>query len=292
MAAARTKPTPPATKAEETPTTGEIHQAEVEQAPILEKVEHATLADALAGFQAELPTIRKASKAEIETRGGGSYNYSYADLTDVSAAVLPVLARHGLAWSTGLDTRDDGQVVVKWRLRHGASGEKDKGTIAVGRPGGRWQDLGSAITYARRYALTAATGVAPGGDDNDAGTAGDTPRRGSSAQQPPREDGQARIEERVEYLPQGLYDPSTLVTSALAMEMYNEARAARHLHLYIKAVDEAGVEQDVRFGDWLAQHGKALKEREEQDAEADAVAAHEAELAAEAGGPASPEDGA
>lgn len=122
---------------------------------------HENLASALAAFQTHIPTVEKGKKA-----AAGKYSYDYADLTDVTSKVLPLLAAEGLAWSTQPDLTEHG-FVLRYELRH-ESGEALKGVYPLPAPNTPPQQLGSALTYARRYALTAVTGVAPGGDDDDA----------------------------------------------------------------------------------------------------------------------------
>lgn len=122
---------------------------------------HENLASALAAFQAHIPTVEKGKKA-----AAGKYSYDYADLADVTAKVLPLLAAEGLAWSAQPDLTEHG-FVLRYALRH-ESGESLNGVYPLPAPNTPPQQLGSAITYARRYALTAVTGVAPGGDDDDA----------------------------------------------------------------------------------------------------------------------------
>lgn len=123
------------------------------------------LAAALAAFQAEAPTIAKANTADA-----GNYKYKYADLADVSEKVLPLLGKHGLSFSAKPTLTDDGRFVLRYRLLH-VSGESDGGDYPLS--GNNAQQLGSAITYARRYTLCAITGVAPGGDDDDGASARD-----------------------------------------------------------------------------------------------------------------------
>ena len=115
------------------------------------------LASALAAFQLELPRLEKGNTADT-----GSYKYRYADLADVSSVVLPLLAKHGLSFSAK-PTLDDGRFVLEYVLRH-VSGESDGGVYPL--PSGTPQQIGSAITYARRYVLGAITGVAPDADDD------------------------------------------------------------------------------------------------------------------------------
>ena len=127
----------------------------------------AELSKALAAVQANLPSITKGETAEVKHKDTGKlqYTYAYADLADVSDAILPLLGKHGLAF-TAWPTLDDGKFVLAYALVH-ESGEERGGVYplpASGTP----QQVGSAITYARRYCLCAVTGVAPGGEDNDA----------------------------------------------------------------------------------------------------------------------------
>ena len=129
-----------------------------------EAMQHETLAAALAAFQAELPVVEQGSTAKVQTQKGPGYSFKYADLADVSARVLPVLGRHGLAWMTR-PTMSDGAFILIYELRH-ESGEVVDGVYPLPGPNTPAQQMGGAITYARRYTLCAVTGVAPGGDEH------------------------------------------------------------------------------------------------------------------------------
>jgi ERF superfamily len=122
---------------------------------------------ALAGLQAELPRIAKGASAKIEPEGKRAYSYKYADLADIAEQVMPLLGRHGLAF-TAKPTMADGMFVLVYKLVH-ESGESDEGMYPLPDPRStKPQSVGSMITYARRYCLTAVTGVAPDGEDDDA----------------------------------------------------------------------------------------------------------------------------
>lgn len=125
-----------------------------------------TLAAGMAAFQADLPRIGKENTAQVRS-DKGNYSYRYADLTEVSAVILPLLAKHGMAWFTMPTLNDNGAFVLRYTLSH-TSGESQTGNYPLPAPSASPQALGSAITYARRYALCAVTGVAPGDDDDDA----------------------------------------------------------------------------------------------------------------------------
>lgn len=121
------------------------------------------LAAALAAFQAELPAIHKGETANVVT-SKGKYSYSYASLGDISKVVLPLLGKHGLAWAT-MPALNDTRFVLRYMLMH-SSGESVVGEYPL--TGNTPQEIGSAITYARRYCLCSVTGVAPDDDDDGA----------------------------------------------------------------------------------------------------------------------------
>ncbi len=130
--------------------------------------EHKTLTAALAAFQADLPKVGKGST-------NPHFKSRYAALEDIVAVVLPALGRQGLAW-VAAPTMRDGAFVLHYELQH-TSGEKIEGDYPLG--GGNPQQRGSEITYARRYALSAVTGIAP--DEDDDGNAAAKPK-----QEPPK----------------------------------------------------------------------------------------------------------
>lgn len=128
---------------------------------------HDSLESALAAFQAEVPSIRKGNEATVVSQKG-SYKYAYADLADVTERVLPLLGKHGLMFTAIATLGTTNGFVLMYELRH-TSGGRFGGMYPLPDPRQTPpQQLGAAITYARRYTLCAATGVAPGGDDDDA----------------------------------------------------------------------------------------------------------------------------
>ena len=115
---------------------------------------------ALSAFQKTIPTIQKGA-----TANAGKFKYSYATLEAVTEVVLPKLAEHGLAW-TCYTTMMDGRFTLVYQLLHEDGGVLS-GEYPLPPPNTAPQQLGSAMTYAKRYALLAVTGVAPGGEDDD-----------------------------------------------------------------------------------------------------------------------------
>lgn len=134
---------------------------------------------ALAELQADLPRIVKDRTAHVEKKAGGFYTYDFVELTDISDAILPRLSKLGLSF-TARPTLEGSQFVLAYELRH-SSGEELAGLYPL--KAGTPQEMGGQITYARRYALCAVTGIAPAGDDDDAQTAQRSASRRSAREQ-------------------------------------------------------------------------------------------------------------
>ena len=116
------------------------------------------LAKALTAFHTELPKVGKGST-------NPAFKSKYADLADIVSVVLPALAKQGLAWFTTPHVSDDG-FVLEYELRH-TSGEAITGSWPLPDPEKATpQQMGSAVTYAKRYTLSAVTGIAPDEDDD------------------------------------------------------------------------------------------------------------------------------
>lgn len=128
-----------------------------------------SLAAALIALQADLPDIPKARRA-----AAGSYSYDYASLEDVCRALRPVLAKHDLGFTSRPTLNAQGQFVLAYALLH-ISGEREPGEYPLPQNVSP-QATGSAISYARRYALCAVTG-AVAHDDDDGVAAAPKPAR-------------------------------------------------------------------------------------------------------------------
>jgi hypothetical protein len=147
-----------------------------ETSPITVAEADQKLQAALAEAQGEFPVIPKDRTVKVTTKAGGSYTFAYAPLDSILTAVRPVLAKHGLAIVQRLEA-PNGQPSIRTELLH-----RDGGRIASSFPLGPMpeapQDLGSLLTYLRRYAVAALLCVAAE-DDEDAGSAtirGEDPR--------------------------------------------------------------------------------------------------------------------
>ena len=123
----------------------------------------AALAAALAAFGADVTNPPQNRTATVPTKAGGQYQYTYADLGDVLTHVRPALAKHGLAVTQEVITSPD-SVEVMTTLLH-KSGEYLAFAPLVLPAGGTPQNFGGVITYARRYSVLAALGIASEADD-------------------------------------------------------------------------------------------------------------------------------
>lgn len=137
------------------------------------------LALALSKAQASIENVTKDKQA---------YNYKYADLASCLDIIKEPLLLNELSVSQ-IVSIEDGVQVLHTLLMH-SSGQWIKSTFtlnfeaSVGRDGKKsmnsMQEMGSGITYARRYALSAIIGLAQ--DDDDGATSLNLKRVQSAAQ--------------------------------------------------------------------------------------------------------------
>jgi hypothetical protein len=143
---------------------------------------------ALAKAQGEFPPIPRERTVRIKTQGGGTYSYSYAPLDVILAAVRPVLARHGLSLIQRLDD-ENGRPAIRTEIRH-AEGGKISASFLIGDRPPNPQQLGSLLTYLRRYTIQAMLGIAP--EEDDDGQAAAKTRTEVSVGEPQARDGLAK----------------------------------------------------------------------------------------------------
>jgi hypothetical protein len=207
---------------------------------------HPTLAAALAAFQAELPTLIKDEKAKVkgETRDGRSYDrsYGYADLAQVVETVLPVLGKHGLSVTSKNVFTAEGYM-LKVTLLH-ESGESDTGDWPLPNPGAPKvgpQDIGSAMTYGRRYLTLALSGCYPGGEDDDGAKAQETARdnwENAKPAQRPVDDRQAQAGQ----------EPQAAAAAPAPKVTWTDDEVLR----LIKPMPTAPIGKAVQVYDWMA----------------------------------------
>lgn len=122
-----------------------------------ESIEH--ISTAFAAAQAELINPPK-------NKVNPHFKSAYVDLADGLDAVRKTFAKHSLSFIQGTSV-SDGIIVMNTRILHksGQWIESEYPVSGFSKP----QEMGSAMTYARRYSLFAMVGIA--GEDDDDGNA-------------------------------------------------------------------------------------------------------------------------
>jgi len=124
-----------------------------------------SLASALVAAQGEMPTVKK---DEVNPH----FNSKFMSLSGLIEATRKVLNKHGLALTQFPCVSELGAPVLRTVLIHGPSGERLEFETPLLMGNQNMQQLGSAITYARRYAWASLLGIAAE-DDDDGNTAGE-----------------------------------------------------------------------------------------------------------------------
>lgn len=131
------------------------------------------LTKALIAFQSELKPVPKDSINPF-------FHSKYADLSTIWESIRPLLVKHGFAVSQ-LPRIQDNQIILTTLLLH-TSGEWLSSDLLVTpiKPNDP-QAAGSALTYARRYALSALLGICSEEDDDAEAAVGRTEKTAAPA---------------------------------------------------------------------------------------------------------------
>lgn len=122
----------------------------------------------IANLQREAPILGKNSDG---------YNYRYTTLDSMWKTILPLMEKHGLAWTcvSGMDMAGGaedgmgGQLVETMTVKvYSTDDPSDSVQNTYMFPAVNPQKVGSYETYYRRYALTKILGVVSGDDDDGA----------------------------------------------------------------------------------------------------------------------------
>lgn len=128
---------------------------------------------ALHAAQAEMGGVAKDSK-------NPHYKNSYASLEAVIGVAKPALSKHNLVFTQAPGALVHGALEVTTMIMH-TSGEYLSTTLHVPLAKNDPQGVGSAITYACRYALMAVLGLPPVDDDAEAAALRTAPREPTMA---------------------------------------------------------------------------------------------------------------
>jgi len=115
----------------------------------------------LASFQEECPKIRKSSEAKIATKGGGQFEYTYADLETIIKTVRPILTKYGFSFT--FDSEATSQLLKATCTLYHAHGHSMKASFTCPTEShsgsSAQQKFGAADTYARRRSLISVLGL-------------------------------------------------------------------------------------------------------------------------------------
>lgn len=124
---------------------------------------------ALAQLRDEMPEVKKSRKVDFTNQRGVRTHYQYEDLADLTKALSPAMAKHGLSFRWRTDSTQPGEVSVTCILAH-RDGHSEETTLSApyDESGNKnaIQALGSVVTYLQRYTLKAAVGIAASHDDD------------------------------------------------------------------------------------------------------------------------------
>lgn len=131
--------------------------------------------ESLAQLTAALVEAQKGIEGARRTAANSHLGNRYADLAEVWEACRLPLTANGFCVTAALEM-SEGDLVLRTTLRH-ASGEWLASLFPIAADPGKPQQIGSAITYGRRYCLAALVGVCPEDDDGEAAQQGQAPRK-------------------------------------------------------------------------------------------------------------------
>lgn len=125
--------------------------------PILSQVPTETLYTALLKSQTEFPNVKKSANNPF-------FKSKYASLDAILEVVTPILNKNGL-FIVQIPVNDDGRIGVYTKIFY-KDGECVSGSFTMTLAKNDPQGAGSAITYARRYALVSMLGLNVEDDDD------------------------------------------------------------------------------------------------------------------------------
>ncbi|HKS28947.1 MAG TPA: ERF family protein [Pyrinomonadaceae bacterium] len=144
------------------------------------------------------------------------FRSEYATLAAIWDACRDALTANNLAVTQTMDFDDGHSIIVETTLMH-SSGEWISGRLAMMPAKADPQGIGSAITYARRYALAAIVGVAPEDDDAEAATrpqSGQQKTQKAGSQEQPKHTRPQSVEQLREEILEDIKKTCALLNSA------------------------------------------------------------------------------
>lgn len=208
------------------------------------------LATAMAKAQGEI-------KGALKDSANPFFKSKYADLSSVVEAIRAPLASNGISY-VQIAHDSDSSAKIETVILHSSGEWLSCGPVSVPVSKADAQGFGSAMTYARRYSLSAAFGVAP--EDDDGNAAASAPPKKKAFEEPHKPtDGawESQSEEEQVYL------------TGVAMEVI-AALVAGDVAGACKHLDNANLDNDEKVAIWsrfdskqraaMKKHKESLKE--------------------------------
>lgn len=149
------------------------------------------LAIALAKFQGSLEQPSLNSEVKVRTKTGGEYKFKYADLSECKRAAKQPLADNELSVCQLIE--DD--YSIRTILLH-SSGQWISSKVRMPSNTADAQSIGSAITYAKRYAFCAILGIVAD-DDEDANIASGNTAQKKQPKEQPKKTANSRVKKEL-----------------------------------------------------------------------------------------------
>lgn len=201
-----------------------------------------TLATALVAAQTEMPAVERDGT-------NPHFGSSFVTLSKLIASVRPVLNDHGIAVVQMPSQDEQGRPALTTRLIH-EGGESIEATMPLLMTKSDPQSLGSALTYAKRYALAAVLAIADQEDD-DGNAAAESEKNGGSSSPGPVSAKQSQ-EFTAILKDAGLGDAEIAGICDFAMQTMNSEGAEKT----IAALKDAGTKAECLK--WLRDKAEAL----------------------------------
>jgi hypothetical protein len=119
--------------------------------------------------------VQRALPSAQSNKSNPHLKNKYADLSAVQAVCRPLLLEHGLVVSHTTRGEANGGITIVANLTHAATGETITSEITMTPAKNTPQEVGSCLTYGRRYTLAALVGIVVD-DDDDANAASRPPK--------------------------------------------------------------------------------------------------------------------
>ena len=127
--------------------------------------------ESIAALAAALAKAQGTMKGAVKDSANPFFKSKYADLASVVEAIRAAFSANGLSYIQTVQSSELDEVRVETMILHSSGEWISCGVLALPVSKNDAQGYGSALTYARRYSLSAAVGVAPEDDDGNAAVA-------------------------------------------------------------------------------------------------------------------------